>query len=426
MLYMVNALIWFWPTLFLKGVRRASYFVVAFLFSQSYYFQQLIYHIFNIEYSASFPTGYLSNVLLYSAISGSVYSFSFVLISKKKSLSLIDFFGKIRGLFFSILPKNPLVIIVYLCLVLFCFYYLYEISFYAGDMDRYQWWYGGYRSDFVYPLMISSYLSAFTVLWLLNAFPKSSWFVFILNVGLISLVVLLVSFDGSRRELVLPMLSLIVCYFQSIWRRSYLVGFAYLVFFLLCVFLIGYIGLGRSTVGWNAVLEGVSGVNPGYFMSNIFAPMPTAYVSSAMFEFVSHFGYQGPSSYFSAVVNALFPHFLFGFYVGGEPLVLLIHERLGWVGRDFGFLAETIYVGGLSATIIMHLILSIYHSFLTNSIIRRYSFFLLLLFSFYHIALIQSLRSDFMNFLKWATYPPIFIIFIFWILRFLKIAIKRA
>ena len=148
--------------------------------------------------------------------------------------------------------------------------------------------------------------------------------------------------------------------------------------------------------------------------------MSTLNVTARMLEYTEYNGYQGVTGYFTALINTVFPKFLFGSYVGGEPLVTKMHEELGWVGFDFGFLAESIYAGGLFLVIVMHSIVGYYHAFLINRIsIKKVSYALFFLLSF-QLALVQALRSDFMNLLKWSIYPALAFSLIYFISKRVK------
>ena len=159
-----------------------------------------------------------------------------------------------------------------------------------------------------------------------------------LNFLLVFSIVFLVSFDGSRRELLLPILAFFICGLYSYLNESRFVAKLYFFAFSVIVLFISYISIERGIVGWYTLFNKIE-FSIVEFLVTIFSPMSTLNVTARMLEYTEYNGYQGVTGYFTALINTVFPKFLFGSYVGGEPLVTKMHEELGWVGFDFGFLA---------------------------------------------------------------------------------------
>jgi hypothetical protein len=285
--------------------------------------------------------------------------------------------------------------------------------------DRAEWWYGNLNLKGKFDFSIYALLVSFLVLALTKTFNKNKYFILFLNFLLVFSIVFLVSFDGSRRELLLPILAFFMCALYNYFNGSRFVAKLYFFIFLMILFFITYISMGRSIVGWYSLFNKIEFSIVDFFLG-VFSPMSTLNVTARMLEYTEYNGYQGVTGYFTALINTIFPHFLVGSYVGGEPVVTKIHNELGWRGFDFGFLAESIYAGGLFAVIIMHSIVGYYHAFLINRVsIKKISYALFFLLSF-QLALIQALRSDFMNLLKWSIYPALVFSLVYFLLKRIK------
>ena len=416
MLVILNFIAWFWVVFFLKGFTRKLYVLSAIIFGQSYFFLSAFVLLFGYEYPAVIPSGYIDSALFYSFVAGFFYSLVFYLTVSKKTI-VIDYKFKSTFLhFFNFIPKSVYFILLVPCLLAFIWWNIYDISYYTGMYDRAEWWYGSLNLKGQFDFTISGLLVSFLVLALTKTFNKNKYFILFLNFLLVFSIVFLVSFDGSRRELLLPLLAFFMCGVYSYLNESRFIANLYFFIFSMIVLFISYISIGRSIVGWYALFNKIEFSIVEFFVS-IFSPMSTLNVTTRMLEYTEYNGYQGVTGYFTALINTVFPQFLVGSYVGGDPIVTKIHKELGWVGFDFGFLAESIYAGGLFLVIIMHSIIGYYHAFLINRVsIKKVSYALFFLLSF-QLALIQALRSDFMNFLKWSIYPALAFSLIYFIFK---------
>ncbi|MEZ2691704.1 O-antigen polymerase [Psychrobacter faecalis] len=416
MLVILNFIAWFWVVFFLKGLTRNLYLLSAIMFGQSYFFLSGFVFLFGYEYPTIIPSAYIDSALFYSFIAGCFYSLVFYLTVSKKDI-IIDYkFKRAFLYFFSFIPRSAFFIFFVLLLLAFIWWRIYDISYYTGMYDRGEWWYGDHNLKSKFNFTPPALLVSFLVMGLTKTFYKNKYLVLFLNFLLVFSIVFLVSFDGSRRELLLPLLSFFMCGLYLYFNRSRFVAKLYFFIFLIIVLFISYISLGRSIVGWYALFNKIEFSIVDFFVS-ILSPMPTLNVTARMLEYTEYNGYQGVSGYFSALINTAFPNFLVGSYVGGDPVVTKIHNELGWRGFDFGFLAESIYAGGIFLVIIMHSIVAYYHAFLINRVsTKNFSYALFFLLSF-QLALVQALRSDFMNLLKWSIYPALAISLIYFIFK---------
>jgi hypothetical protein len=155
----------------------------------------------------------------------------------------------------------------------------------------------------------------------------------------------------------------------------------------------------------------------------LLSPTPTLHVNTQMAQYVDSDGIQGFGNYFCALGNTLFPQFIFNTYFFGEPLVSYLHTKFGWYGQDFGFMAESIYSGGVFGVILIHFLCGMFIAFTIKMSNRGYLFFTILLFGI-SFGFINSLRSDFMNILKATYYPSITIYLLVKLLK--AILIKRV
>ena len=152
MLYVLNLISWFWPALFFSGAKRATYIFSAFLFSQSYYFQPMIYNIFGLEYSAPAVSGNLIEMLYLSVGAGLSYSIIFFFFAARGKASVTVFLGPGFNRLFDVIPRFSPVIFVCVFLAAYLIYNVALLIPYIGTMDRYQWWYGGPRNEFVFAI----------------------------------------------------------------------------------------------------------------------------------------------------------------------------------------------------------------------------------------------------------------------------------
>jgi hypothetical protein len=146
-----------------------------------------------------------------------------------------------------------------------------------------------------------------------------------------------------------------------------------------------------------------------------------------MLAYIDMNGVQGGGSYLYGFMNTLFPRFIFDEYLFGEPLVLRIQNELGWVGFDFGFMAEAIYSGGLFAVCIVHFMFGVCLAVILRGVKRGRILFLALLIGII-FGMVNSLRSDFMNLLKSFLYSSFMLYFIFKIaiFKYKKNSSKRS
>jgi len=187
------------------------------------------------------------------------------------------------------------------------------------------------------------------------------------------------------------------------------------------VLFLSIIGKARNNkIGWDISTPAGKSTGQEIYttMTEILCPTSTLFVNMAMVSYIERQGEQGYSSYFQAIGNTLFPQFIMGRYVFGEPLVSRLHKKFGWYGRDFGMLAEAMYADGLVASFAVHCILAFicYSLFLRWHRGRTLSGIFYLTFV---IAMLNSLRSDFMNFLKvWMYFGCALSILYFMFLRY--------
>src|SRR5690606_30076589 len=106
--------------------------------------------------------------------------------------------------------------------------------------------------------------------------------------------------------------------------------FSICAIFFLIVFAV-FLALGRNFApGWEVFKE-LGSMDSAHFslaFRYLFTPMPTAHVNTHMIDYVILNGAQGYGSYVSGFLNMLFPRFIFGEYIFGEPLVTELHQNL--------------------------------------------------------------------------------------------------
>lgn len=235
------------------------------------------------------------------------------------------------------------------------------------------------------------------------------WVLIFLHIGI-------VGFDGSRRYALPPIM---IVFFRLVFLinntgnipryGSFISLFCLLLLSQLLTLSRAFdVGWGILSVDFQMALQYLP-----VFIEMSLSAMPTVHVNTMMLELNELEGIHGFSSYLRAIGNTLFPQFIFGFYMFGEPLVLELHNRFGWYGQDFGFMAEAIYSGGRFGVFIVHFLLGIMLGWIANRVTkRRLRFLFTLLLLTFLLAMINSLRSDFMNLLKIFLYPGLFIYFI--------------
>ncbi|WP_286295414.1 O-antigen polymerase [Vibrio apostichopi] len=396
-LIVCNALVWFAPILRYRD--KAFYFMLAplFLISSGYWIYPLLIEILGMNYSVVINVDHIQKVLKYSVLAGVCFHSGF--FSRRKFtedivLKKIDLNKLLPPINIGIFLK-PIVILILI-------YSYYEALGMIGISDR-KTFVSEIRPFWYDVLLRINALLLFIVV--LFDFRKSnrvrpfyfSYFIIIFHI-------ILVGFDGGRRDAIIPIFGmvtvLIVSYLNKGLSKKDIHRLLLMVIF--SVGLSSFFALGRSLpVGWTILrsFDGLSSFDPGYFLVYILAPMPTLHVNTAMSAFVDSYGYQGISSYLSAIGNTLFPRFIFQHYLFGEPLALSLQDKFGWFGFDFGFLAEGIYSGGWTTVGVTHFILGVMFKKSLKGIYSNSVYY-----TFCYIALIfaitNSFRSDFMNFSK--------------------------
>ena len=244
MLVILNFIAWFWVVFFLNGLTRNLYLLSAIMFGQSYFFLSAFVLLFGYEYPAIIPPTYIDSALFYSFIAGFFYSLVFYLTVSKRTI-IIDYKFKSAFLyFFNFIPKSVYFILLVPCLLAFMWWSIYDISYYIGMYDRSEWWYGSLNLKSQFDFTISGLLVSFLMLSLTKTFNKNKYFILFLNFLLVFSIVFLVSFDGSRRELLLPILAFFICGLYSYLNESrfvaklYFFAFSVIVLFKSQIFII--------------------------------------------------------------------------------------------------------------------------------------------------------------------------------------------
>jgi hypothetical protein len=171
---------------------------------------------------------------------------------------------------------------------------------------------------------------------------------------------------------------------------------------------------GRSNlIGWNFAGE----LNQHLYSSFIllFSPTPTLHISTIMAKHIETYGTQGYQSYLRDIGNTLVPEFLVGTYYFGTPIVIQIHNELGLWGRDFGTLGQAIYSGGIAGCFFIHLMLGLIANHLYNSWLKGKYIYGIFYLTFV-LAVLTSVRSSMMQFLKVWIYVALVLTLIYLIL----------
>ena len=411
LLIIANLILWLTPPFILKGFNRYYIFILSFIFSQSYWAYIPIHYYFKLN----LPTNIIENqfiaVLKYSLIAAiSFYSSALFFLKKRKNKSI-----EFRSLLNPIkqLPKiKGIELLLVSIIVIIDIYSFSTASGQIGISDKTEF------MDYIRPFWYTTLVPVNAVLLCVliifnfknieNRITGSTYIVLML----LFFHLLLVGFEGSRRSALPPIMILAASTFFA-WASGKSPKLPYLrIVAIILVFMVttSFLGLNRNfDVGWKMFSVDVAILE--YFpdlVTFILAPTSTLHVNTQMAEFIDINGPQGYWYYFYAVGNTLFPRFLFGWYLFGDPLVSVLHERFGWYGQDFGFLAEAIYSGGMIAVVLLHLIYGFVVASVLNGIAKSKIFFLALGVGLLFGAL-NSLRSDFMNLLKASLYPSIFL-----------------
>ncbi|WP_443627727.1 O-antigen polymerase [Candidatus Njordibacter sp. Uisw_002] len=411
-LLVMNFFLWMGPPFFSRGFFRFYLLLVGFLFSGSYWIY-IVFIYFTGKFDGIIVSEFLNESLLCSAIAAiSFYCGLYVIVKKNARISLAKSFG-LRDVSLSI----PSFIVISLFAVIFCFQiysYLNAIEL-MGIGDRVVF------LDSIKPFWFFYLIPLNMVLLGLISFDSrifsgENYYTFIYWI-LLFLHIGIVGFDGSRRASLIPIILVFIKLFLISMRNEpsrSIIKHALLL--LLLVFCSQLFTLNRAfDVGWGILfvdLELALSYIPIFFELSL-SPMPTVHVNTQMLELINIEGAHGYMSYLKAIGNTLFPQFIFGFYMFGEPLVSELHQRFNWYGQDFGFMAEAIYSGGRFGVFLAHFFLGGLLGFMANRVTksRLRVLFMILLFSFL-FGLVNSLRSDFMNLLKTFLYPGFFLYFL--------------
>lgn len=418
LLVLLNFFVWFVPLYYFRGLSRIVYLAVALIFSGSYWSLSAIKLIFGSEYSVSIFEEHVNQSLYYSALAGLSFYVAavffgprFTRIEKGRLSVLLSLKELLPNLRFLGLLK----LVVFLITV-YCFY---EALGLIGISGR------RYYIDEIAPFwhfVLLPFNGLFLLLCILYDFrnekkAKSLFLTFFLSVC----HVVLVGFDGSRRDAFLPIAGYGIVFF-FIYREGRMNGreneyIGPLLMALSLVLVSSFLSINRAfDVGWTFVLEGQFWKASSFeaVVKYVFSAMPTLHVNTSMIEYVDNYGEQGYFSYLKGFLNTIFPRFIFGEYLFGQPLVLELQERMGWVGFDFGFMAEAIYSGGGSGVVLVHFFFGLWMAVLLRGVNKGRVIFLALLIGFI-FGMVNSLRSDFMNLLKSSFYSSIFLYAFFWV-----------
>lgn len=428
-LVLLNLILWILPAFYFKGLSRVVFIAVSLIFAGSYWALSALKIIFNNQYQTSIVLDYVNTSLLYSAFAAFFFYFSAILISPRRTILNNVGFSRLVDLS-VLLPKFNFYGWLKLVSLIIASYSFYEASKIVGISGR------RYFIDEIAPFWHVTLMPINGLILMVCAvydFKDKAggnrwgvWLTFILSVA----HVILVGFDGSRRDAFLPIVGYAIAFLFLYQKRLNLGlsagGRAPLYFSIFLVLLSSLLSLNRGfLVGWTFLSS------PGFDLwltiektvSYVFAAMPTLHVNTNMLSYVDSNGIQGGDSYFYGFMNTLFPRFLFGEYVFGQPLVLRIQDELGWVGFDFGFMAEAIYSGGIFAVCMVHFMLGAVLGGVLRGLKRGRLICLALLVGII-FGMVNSLRSDFMNFMKSFLYSSIllYIVFLFAINRYKKLS----
>lgn len=427
-LILINFLVWGGGLLLFKGIARSYLGSLAFLFSGSYWIPVLF---FNHEAPDGIVvSNYVRENLIYSIVAGISFYVGILLIRRKSLFHRLDYavmFNK-----FSISASGSFLFSIKLLA------YINSLLIFAlatGDVGS---------GDRIYFL---DQLKPFWYLYLipLNSIAISAWIFLEKRSIIVNSIyrdwplwlvifanVALVGFDGSRRQSLLPLtIAVLKVFMHNFKSNNSIIVFNSKTLLLLTLMLFSSLmTLNRAfDVGWgvfNLELAGYSKFIPTFFQQ-LLASSPTIHVNTQMLDLVSQEGPHGYSSYLQAIGNFLFPRFIFGQYFFGDPLVLELHQRFGWYGQDFGFMAEAIYSGGIVGNVIMHFLYGTFVAMIMNNCASsQNSFYFKILLMCIVFGVANSLRSDFMNLMK-ATFYPAFALYIaYWVFAVLKKSSKRV
>lgn len=421
-LVLLNFAGWLLPSLYFKGVSRMVYLAAGFIFSGSYWCLSALRIVFDGEYSTSIVLEYVNLSLYYSFCAAVSFFVPAILFSPRITRiqkGYLSVFFDLRAL----LPNIRFLWVMKVIAIVTMAYSLVEAIPLIGVSGR------RYYIDEIAPFwhfVLLPFNGLILFLCVVYDFRgKNNSFFLTLTLLLSVFHVFLVGFDGSRRDAFFPIAGYAMAFLFLYHERAGGGKRLYwrpLISALVLVVLSSFLSINRAyDVGWVFLVDGAFlDESPVQKISiYLFSPMPTLHVNTSMIEYVRFNGEQGFSSYFYGALNTLFPRFIFGEYLFGRPLVLEIQDEMGWVGFDFGFMAEAIYSGGLSGVVVAHFVFGLCLALFLRGVNRGRVVFLALLIGLF-FGMVNSLRSDFMNLLKSSLYTAFFLYVLF------QVSIKRA
>lgn len=426
-LIILNLIFWFAPLIWLRSLARNYFTVLALVFSGSYWIPVIFYYDGKI--SGNVVIEYIRENLIYSLYAAFAFYLGLFIFRRQEILDSLHKYLNLNAVKFKI-QKNTLLFVkltTWMNLIIAFIMAVQHVG--VGDrvyfLDEVQafWYY--------YLLPLSSVQIAIWIYLDKNSIVRNSIRKDLFLWMAVFAQVFLVGFDGSRRAALLPLFSIIV---KVIWfniiksKSAFDINSKSMLIALILLFSI-FMTLNRAfDVGWGVfdlkLLEYIEYI-PVFFQLFL-AASPTVHVNTQMLELVSQEGSYGFMNYLLAFGNFLFPKFIFGQYFFGEPLVSALHERFGWYGQDFGFMAEAIYSGGVWGVIVTHFLYGAITVKVMNGYASpKYSIFYKVISVCIVYGAINSLRSDFMNLLKVTFYPAIGFIILYWIVRAFKLIYSR-
>lgn len=407
-LIILNIILWILPFIYWKGNLRIYVLIINSIFSISYWTYIAACDILNIEYGAAVIENRVDESLFFSAVAAVSFNVTMIIFSPRKIKSEISFIKFIIYIIYKIPGKIFLSFskLFFLILILYCYFNAIK-NINTGDrlyyLDLNEYWYN-------YILPILGLLSSLIIIWEYQKFGA----VTSLNVSLIVYsFTFLTGFDGGRRPVLITIIALSITTMIAYYENKKQFRFA-LINLITLISLSGFLSFGRNlNVGWQIIPDIINSSIDwdnllNYVVLTTFAPMPTVHVNTWMLDYIDTHGTQGYSNYARAILNTLFPNFIFNQYLFGEPLVRQIGSELGWFGFDFGFMAESIYSGGLLGTIIIHSLIGLFVSIIIKKSKSKSSFAIIMM-GLLLFGMLNGLRSDFMNFLKSFLYPSVFV-----------------
>jgi hypothetical protein len=422
-----NLITWFLPLVFLKGVARSYFLILAFIFSGSYWIPVAFYNEGKIPDNVVFD--YIQESLIYSLAAAISFYFGLFVARRRAIVNNLENYFKITSRKIKV-NKSSIFFLKFTTWINLLSIYLLALQhvdvgdrvYFLDEINAF-WYY--------YLLPLSSVQIAAWILVDKNSIVKNSIRVDLLLWLAVLMQVFLVGFDGSRRHALLPifLIAVKVAWFNIAGKKSVFVLNGKSIFLLLILLFSVLMTLNRAfDVGWgvlNLQLLAYIEYIP-VFLELLFSASPTIHVNTQMLELVSQEGVHGFGSYFMALGNFLFPKFIFGRYFFGEPLVLALHERFGWYGQDFGFMAEAIYSGGVWGVLLMHFLYGSFVALVINGYSsKKYAIFYKIISLCILYGAVNSLRSDFMNLLKATFYPAIGLIIMYWLTGAVKLLGRR-